>query len=139
MKPKLNDVNIQLRVALVVIFLVQNARPESIAGISVNASSRILSRPPPRPGSGQYPHQQDLSMQGSGGNPSIQQHPSISDIDMQLLGAMEKLVSRMSEIEGRVKTLESIVHHFTKKNDVAEKPEKKPLEPPQPQRGTFVR
>ncbi len=115
-----------------------------------NKSSKILSGPSrpsyPRPGPGHHggQGQGDLSVQGSGNNPSVQQHPAISDIDMQLLGAMEKLVGRMDGLEARVKTLESIVHYFTNKEkppQQQQQPEKqRPNQQPQqqPQRGETI-
>lgn len=62
----------------------------------------------------------ELISQGSGNTQAVQNHPSISPIDMQLLSAMEKIVGRMDALDNRVKTLETIVHFLTEK----EKPEK---------------
>ena len=70
-------------------------------------------RPPPYPPA--RPADSDLSGSGSGSNQHYEHHPSISSVDMQLLSAMEKLVTRMDKLDARVKTLENVVYYITNK------------------------
>jgi len=105
-----------------------------------NKTSKILTGPSsgnrrPPYGNGGIPtdggyYGTDLSSQGSGNTQSVQNHPSISAIDMQLLNAMEKLVGRMDAMDNRVKTVESIVHFLTSKDN-------KDKSPAEPQRGKW--
>ncbi len=70
----------------------------------------------------QYPQTADLSGQGSGLEPSFQQpqqqkEGAISDIYVQIIGAIEKLVGRIDKLDSRLSTMEKIVLHLSNKKE----------------------
>lgn len=94
------------------------------------------------PNTNQYPPQfpqsptGDQFGQGSGLQPSYQQQPStnlhppppppppqeqgqpgVSEIYVQIIGAIEKLVGRIDKLDSRLSTLENVVLHLTNKKD----------------------